>query len=51
MKKEKFVTAYMAMYGGTKYQALRAWYEADIEYIDVIISTFDNESKKAFYND
>ena len=46
-----FINAYRALYGGTKDNARRVWRATDKEYHDLIIESFKQNAREAFYND
>ena len=50
-KREYFINSYIALYGGTKANAIRVWRATDKEYHDLIIESFKQNAHKAFYND
>lgn len=49
--KEEFITAYVALYGGTKKSALKVYERADKSYISAIIYAFKRMCKNIFYED
>ena len=46
-----FINAYIALYAGTKDNARRVYRATDKEYHDLIIESFKQNARKAFYND
>lgn len=48
---KSFINAYAWLYGSTKKQAKEIYKNSSIEYIESIIECFNNNAKKAFYND
>ena len=46
-----FINAYVALYCGTKDSARRIWCSTDKEYHDLIIESFKQNARKAFYED
>lgn len=49
--KERFISAYMWMYGCSRKEACRAFSKADTVRRELIVSAFENNSKKSFYED
>lgn len=53
--KVDFITAYVAMYGSTKENALKRYRQAiknnDISYISEVCNYFYSNARKSFYND
>ena len=48
---ESFVPAYQWQFGGSKKAARDVYKQASPEYIKQVIVAYDNETRKAFYND
>lgn len=49
--KRRFISAYQWLYGATKAEASKAYARYDDESRKVIISIFENNAKKSFYED
>ncbi len=52
-RKEKFIPAYMWMFGVSKKQANIIWkaVKTRTKYVDAIITTWEDNARKEFYND
>lgn len=46
-----FINAYIALYGVTKDNARKVWRATNKKYHDLIIESFKQNARKAFYND
>lgn len=51
MNKQRFINAYIWLFGTTKKEASKAYKTASTEYIHQIIETFENNAKRAFITD
>ena len=49
--KQRFINAYISLYGGTKKQADKIYKTASNIYINNVIGWFDDQAKLCFYND
>lgn len=47
----EFITAYIAVYGGTKKAAAKVWRETNLKYHQAVIESFKHDARAGFYED
>lgn len=51
MYKDDFIKAYIYCFGSTKKEALQVFKTTDKKYHNLVIESFKQDARKAFYND